>query len=331
MAQDFLPPEFQPIEHLVSYVQKKSANEFSASCPQCGGSPHKNGDFPDRFVMWRVGRHGFPMGMCRKCGYKWWEKANKPTKEDVEYWRQQQIEVEKARIEAAKRSIEFLQNDRVWQKFYENNNEWSRNLLRERGIEDSWIDYLRLGLLSDYIVWHGGENYHSPAQTIPVWGVGGVVQNIKMRVLNPRSGADRYRNFYSIGNSFAFVPMYDLPLKGTGVVVEGEFKAIIMQQKLDQIDVDYRVVGLQSKTPDSSVVECMKDLDCIYLWLDPDAHVKENVAGKNPKFVESAVEYVTRILGKERVRVVYYQEKCDDGIVKYGLDPKRYFAQARKP
>lgn len=324
LRTDTLPTEFDSIANLVSYVQRKSANEYSSSCPQCKGDVHKGGDLPDRFVMFRVSRLGFSLGFCRKCGYRWTPKNGKhPTKDQIDEWRRNQIEVEKARMDAARRSLEFLQNDKIWQQFYAQNNDWSRQAFRDRGIADSWIEYLQLGLMPDYLVKHGDLAYHSPAHTIPVWGVGGVVQNIKLRILNPQTGADRYRNFYAVGSSFLFVPAYDLPLRGAGVLVEGEFKAMVMEQKLD--DVGLRVVGLQSKTPSAAIFENLKDLDPIYVWLDPDAKERE-AKGK-----ESAVEYVTRMVGKERVRVVDCPVKSDDGIVKFGLEPKSYLRMAKKP
>lgn len=326
MRQDQLPPEFDILTNKVDYIHRKSSNEWSSSCPACGGTVHGDGDYPDRFVMFRVSKYGFSLGFCRKCGYRWTPKNKELSKEQVEQWRREQIEVERARIEAAKRSIELLQNDKIWEQFYSQNNEWSKQMFRERGISDSWIDYLRLGLMPDYIVKHGEEQYHSPAATIPVWGEGGIVQNIKLRVLNPKCGADRYRNFYAMGQSFLFVPLYDMPLKGAGIVVEGEFKSIVLEQKLDNPGM--RVVGIQSKTPDPSVLGQLKDLDPVYICLDPDAFIPE--IGRDGKPRETAVEYVTRNVGKERARIVEVPVKIDDGI-KLGLEPMRYIGMARKP
>jgi hypothetical protein len=320
LRTDFLPAEFEPISHLVSYAERRSRNEFHSSCPQCGGS---EGNQPHRFVMFLISKYGFPMGFCRVCGYRWTAKNGKePTREQIEEWRRNQIEVEKARIEYAQRALELLQNDKVWERFYLGNNEWSKGVFREWGISDSWIDYLRLGLMPDYLVKHGEEAYHSPAATIPVWNVGGVVQNIKIRVLNPKTSADRYRNFYAMGSSFLFVPLYDLPLCGAGVVVEGEKKAIVLEQTLNNPSL--RVVGLGSKSASPTIFAELKNLDPVYVWLDPDAFQSEG--GK-----ESAVDRTVRLLGKERVRIVNCPIKVDDGIVKYDLNPRSYLRMAQKP
>ncbi len=322
MRYDNLPAEFEPIANTVNYVHRKSANEFSGSCPQCGGEVHKSGEYPDRFVMFRVSKYGFSLGFCRKCGYRWTPKGKNPSKEQIEQWRIEQIEVEKARIESARRSIELLQNDKVWQKFYSQNNEWSKQMFREWGIADSWIEYLQLGLMPDYLVKHGDSQYHSPAATIPVWNVGGVVQNIKLRILNPKDGNDRYRNFYAMGSSFLFVPLYDLPLTGAGIIVEGEKKAIVLEQTLN--NPNFRVVGIQSKTPSPEIFGQLKDLDPVYIFLDPDA------SERTSKEKESAVEYVTRLVGKERARIVNCPTKVDDGIVQHRLEPMKYINMARK-
>jgi len=324
MREDVLPIEFASIANKVTCVRRKSANEFSSSCVNCGGSVHKNGDPSDRFVMFRVGRGGFPLGFCRKCGYRWYPaKEQKPSKEEMDEWRKNQIEIEKSRIEAAKRSIELLQADKMWEIFYSQNNGYSVDVFRSWGIADSWIDYLKLGLIPDYTVYrHNEEAYHSPAFAIPVWNVGGIVQNIKLRIANPKEDTDRYRNFYAMGNSYLFIPLYDIPLTGAGLIVEGEKKAIVMEQTLD--DMGIRVIGVQTKTPAPELFEQLKDLDPIYIWLDPDAMKKDK------KAPETAVERMVRYVGKERARIVDCPVKCDDGIVLQGLNPKQFLRMAKK-
>lgn len=322
---DVLPPEFDKISHLVSYVHRKSNNEFSGSCPQCGSAGHKGGGEPDRFVMFRIGRYGFPLGFCRRCGYRWTDKGNLPSKEDVELWRSYQIEVEQARLESARRSLELLQNDKAWEEFYKNNNEYSLEMFRGWGISEFWVQRLRLGLIPDYTVKSGEEYYHSPAITIPIWFTGGVVQNVKIRVTNPRHPYDRYRNLYPMGQSFLFIPRYEEPLRGTGILVEGEKKAIVLEQCLD--DPKRRVIGLQSMTPDQSLVNQMKDLDKIFLWLDPEAfEVKYDSKGKA---LETPVQRMIRLVGRERTLVVECPVKLDDGILE-GMNPNRYLSMARR-
>lgn len=272
-------------------------------------------------MMFLVSRYGYPLGFCRKCEYRWTPKSKRqPTKEQIEEWRAQQIEVEKARIESAKRSLEILQHDRMWQHFHDQNNDWSRETFRAWGLSDTWIKYLQLGLIPDYIV-HSDTDYHSPAFTIPIWNVGGVVQNIKLRLANPKEDRDRYRNYYPMGSSFLFVPQYSLPLEGACVLIEGEKKSALMEQTLD--DPAYRVVGVQTKTPAPELFEQLKNFEVIYIALDPDAFEK---VGKQK---ETAVEYCVRMVGKDRARIVHFPCKPDDGILA-GMNPRPFLRMAEK-
>lgn len=312
--RDFLPPQFDAIASLVTNVHKKTATEYSSSCPKCGGK--------DRFVMFLVSRHGYPLGWCRQCQYRWTPKEkNQPTKDQIAEWRAMQIEVEKARIQAAQRSLEILQHDHMWTRFHDQNNDWSRQTFRSWGLSDTWIDYLKLGLVPEYIVYARDTEYYSPAFTIPIWNVGGVVQNIKLRIANPREASDRYRNYYPMGSSFLFVPNYDLELKGACVLVEGEKKAALLEQTLD--DPDYRVVGLQTKSPASELFDQLKDFEVVYIALDPDAFQR------NGKEKETAVERITRMIGKERSRIVHFPCKPDDGILA-GMNPRPFIRMAER-
>jgi len=272
--------------------------------------------------VFRVSRHGFPLGFCRACGYIWTAKKDrKPSREEIELWRAEQIKIETERKESAERALQLLQNERMWEKFYLQNIDYSMDLFRGWGIAESWIKYLQLGLIPDYEV-RSDASYHSPAATIPIWNVGGVVQNIKLRILNPRQENDRYRNYYKAGRSYLFVPLYDLPLTGAALIVEGEKKSIIVEQKLD--DIGIRVVGVQSKKPNPDVLDELKDCDPVYIGLDPDAFICGDKSG------ESAVQYVSRIVGKERARIVKFPCKPDDGINEHGLEPMKFINMARK-
>lgn len=323
MREDILPIQFVELTTRIHYVKRRTANEFSSSCPECGGQPHQDGSMPDRFRMWVVSKHGIPLGWCRHCNYVWTPaRERKPSNEEIEQWRQEQIRIETAKKEAAERALEMLQNERLWEKFYDQNGQMSLQAFRNWGISESWIDYLRLGFKPDYYVNSETGGYYSPAASIPVWFVGGIIQNIKMRVLQPHNDNDRYRNIYKTGEQYLFVPMYDIPLQGAGVIVEGEKKAIVLEQNLD--DMNTRVVGLQSKKPDPRLFEHMKDLDPVYIWLDPDAFYEDDKSG------ETAVQYVTRLVGKERARIVQSPVKVDDGINMYDMDPRKYLKIARK-
>ena len=326
MRYDTLPPEFQQIAHLVSQVVKRTATEWSGTCPQCGGGNHKSGEPSDRFRMWTVSKIGKPLGWCRRCSYTWFpDKGRQPTDEEKEAWRLEQIRIETERKEAAERALELLNNEKIWEQFYKQNNEWSYKLLEERGFSKSWIEYLQFGLNTDFTVWTRSneewEQYHSPALTIPIWSVGNVVNEVKLRVLNPKSTADRYRSWYKTRTTSLYLPMHDMAIENKAIIIEGEFKSAKVAQTIDTLD--YTVVGVQSKKPDAQILKDLAHCEVVYLGLDPDAFEKD-------KNGESAVEYCTRELGRERVRIIEFPCKVDDGIIEHGLDPMRYIRMARK-
>lgn len=323
MREDTLPIQFVELSQRVHFIKRRTQNEYSASCPECGGVPHQDGSFPDRFRLWVVSKHGIPLGWCRNCGYTWTPtKERKPTREEIEAWRKEQEQFHKQEMEKHARALELLQNEKLWEQFHAANCQLSDQVFRSWGISEHWVEYLQLGFKPDYYVSSETGAYYSPTATIPTWFVGGIVQNIKMRVLNPRNDNDRYRNYYKTGEQNLFIPLYDLPLTGAGVIVEGEKKAIVLEQELD--DINTRVIGVQSKKPDPRLFESLLDLDPVYIWLDPDAFYRTD------KSNETAVEYVTRLVGKERARIVQSPVKVDDGINMYELDPRKYLKNARK-
>ena len=327
MRYDTLPVEFQSISHLVSQVVKRTATEWSGSCPQCGGSSHRNGEPSDRFRMWTVSKIGKPLGWCRKCSYTWFpDKGREPTAEEKEAWRLEQVRIESERKASAERALEILNSERIWERFHAENNALSYKLYEERGFTKEWIDYLQFGINPDYEVWTKANeewvSYHSPALSIPIWTSGDVVNEVKLRVVSPRTQNDRYRAWYKTRKTSLYVPMHDVPIGNKVLVIEGEFKAAKVNAHIPTTDIT--VVGVQSKKPDTSVFDELSDCELIYLGLDPDAFDKVNNED------ESAVEYCTRVLGRERVRIVQFPCKPDDGIVKYGLEPINYINTARK-
>lgn len=276
--------------------------------------------------MWTVSKIGKPLGWCRRCNYTWFpDKDRQPTAEEKEAWRLEQIRIETERKEAAERALELLNNERIWEYFYSQNNDWSYKLLEERGFSRSWIKYLQFGLNPDFTVWSRSgeewEQYHSPALTIPIWSVGGSVNEVKLRVLNPKSSSDRYRAWYKTRATSLYFPIHDMEIENRAIVIEGEFKSALVAQTINNLN--YTVVGIQSKRPDPSVFKSLSHCEVVYLGLDPDAFEKD-------KNGESAVEYCTRELGRNRVRIIEFPCKPDDGIVQNGLDPMRYVKMARK-
>mgnify|MGYP003440847534 CR=1 FL=1 len=99
MKDSPLPLEFAELSGKVFYVRERiRGREWSSSCPKCGGIPHQNGQFPDRFRMWTKSKIGKPFGWCRACNYKWTsERDYKPDPARIEAWRQERLEYERQR------------------------------------------------------------------------------------------------------------------------------------------------------------------------------------------------------------------------------------------
>jgi len=318
-----LPIEFASLTTKVHFVVQRGKNEWSSSCPECGGDAHQDGSWPDRFRLWPVSKGGFPLGWCRTCGYTWTlHHERKPSHEEIEAWRQAQIEIEERRKHEAEKALELLRSQKLWERFAAMQTDESRAICESWGINQGWQEYLQIGYLPEYKVYAGETSYISPAITMPTWWAGDVVQNIKIRVLNPLDDADRYRNWYKTGEQNLYMPLHDAEFGGGGVVlVEGEKKAIVTEM---HNPTDYRVIGYQSKRPDPDLFDKIQNCEPIYIVPDPDAFVPDKTGGRG-------VDYLTGLIGKDRTRIVQLPVKIDDGIIKHNLDIASYFRLARKP
>src|SRR5512145_1500211 len=130
-----LPVEFAALTGKVQYITRRGKNEYSSSCPECGGSMHPDGKTPpDRFRMWSVSKYGKPLGWCRHCGYVWTPtNERKPTQDEIEQWRQEQIRIETERKQAAERALELLNSEHLWDRFNAAATQYSRQMGRSWG------------------------------------------------------------------------------------------------------------------------------------------------------------------------------------------------------
>jgi hypothetical protein len=311
MRESTLPVEFSALQSKVHYVVQVSHEEWSSSCPQCGGAPHKSGTYPDRFRMWTNARgKNKVMGWCRRCNYVWFPDNRKPfDPEEFERWRKEQIEIEEQRKKDAERALENLRSEHLWTKYHDMLSVWARDVIHSWGISDKWADHWRLGFNPDYIVKTKEDVYHSPAITIPVWQLGEKTPaNIKLRILNPRTDNDRYRNLYKMGTAKPFYAFNALTSKNV-FVVEGEKKAMVVGSRLWELGVrDTQVVGVPTKTPDPECIQQMQRYDRAVICLDPDASQ------------DKSLERLVDLMPCERVAVVELPAKIDDMVVQNDLD-----------
>lgn len=304
-----LPPEFNGLSSKVDYIQQWTRDEYSSSCPQCGGIPHRDGSYPDRFRLFlNANGKNKIMGWCRHCGYVWFPDNDRPvSKDEFERWRREQIEREEQRKAEAERAITLLKSERIWEQYHENLAKFAlaRDTVSEWGIPENFADVWQLGFIPDYTVYsrQNGE-YHSPAITIPVWQPDWEIMNVKVRVLNPKSPHDRYRKLYKTGQDGAFWT-YPMLKTDTCLVVEGEKKAMVCSIRTPQ---DMQTVGLPTKTPNTDMLSSLMGFKKLYVCLDPDA--KE----------DGSLARLVKALGQFRVNVITLPDKVDDMINKHNLD-----------
>lgn len=332
---DTLPPIFADLEGKISFVRQVTNNECHASCPSCGGSIHENGTYPDRFVMWVVSRTGKPFGLCRKCNYHW-----SPEKSDA-HWTAEEREEFKRKVEELERDY-YLQKalelqelaDKIekqgFYKDYHQNvfkSEQAKRYYASIGLADDWIKYLQKGFLPQYTVKGHDSQYQDSAYTFPIWS-GTKVENVKLRVANPRSSNDRYRNLYKSGCQHLYTPIHEDDKFGNKIIVmEGEKKADTVVA-FNQFSDEYQVVGVQSSMPERRILNILKEscAEVFYLAFDPDAYVRAEKSDVVP------VLSVAKRLGEKRCRLVIPpgKTKIDDAIL-LGLQFKNLINMAIKP
>lgn len=314
---DMLPDIFIGLAGRVDFVHRKNDNEFSSSCPNCGGQPHQDGTLPDRFCMWIVSRYGTPFGMCRKCGYKW-----TPLKEDAHWTHKEREEFKRklAQLEKefyARKAAELtvlsrkIQEQKLYEEYYNNAVESKRVMdsFNSMGIPADWVSYLRLGYITDYTVRGQFSTYKDNGFTFPIWSLNRI-ENIKIRVQNPINSGDRYRNVYKSGCQHLYTPLHDSEKLGNKIIIlEGEKKAIVTHIKGGLNDNEYQIVGVQSALPEKRVINMLSDAEVVYLAMDPDTYVP---AGNG----QIPVLNLAKQIGIDRCRLVVPPKdtKFDDAI-----------------
>lgn len=318
MREAFLPAEFAELQSVIHYVVKRGTNEFSASCPHCGGSPHSNdGTFPDRFRLFlKSHTTGGPMGWCRSCGYTWHPgklrgEKWKPTQEQQQAWLSEREQYEKARAEEISRAIAMLQQEAKWVTYHEQLTGELRQHYYKRGLDDYWIDYWQLGYNPCKQVWLDETFYTTPTLTIPIFEpLSHNAINLRHRLLEPRQPDDKYRPDFKGLPAAMFVADLDKPLSGPVAIVEGEFKAMSFYITVD--DPELQVIGIPSKTPDLELLKKLEQCDPCYICLDPDAYFLTSQDLRNNRHT-TAVARLAQGIGP-RARVMNLPGKVDDLI-----------------
>ena len=233
------------------------------------------------------------------------------------------------KISEAQRALEELRQAQSWMKYYDSLDEHARQLWRGRGIPDHYQDFWQLGYCADYALWKMEDGqwldwWHTPTLSIPVWGQGWQLNNVKHRLLKEPASGDKYRQEK---HGVPPAPFMACPDRDSGplLLLEGEIKAMVTFSTIEADTI--QVAGLPSATPNSEIYQAFKDYEPVYICMDPDAYDPPK-AGEPP-----AVQRAADAIGHERARLLWLPGKIDDvinaGFIgKQGL--RRLIRSARK-
>lgn len=316
MRESPLHPEFADLQGKVHYVAERiRGREWSSSCPQCGGEPHKHGEWPDRFRMWIAAssKHGVTLGWCRACDFKWTPKKDyKADPAKIEQWRRERIAEEERRKAEAETALQHLRNEHKWQTYY-------NNLLDSPAGQASWW---AAGFTNEYFwqewgfgydphheFWYddGGWKLHTTAtQTIPVRNLQGEIVNIKHRLAEtiPNRTHDKYRMEYRVGIEPLFMANLELKNNAETVwLIEGEKKAGITFITLDNPSV--QMIGLPASPSD----ELLSAIGGKVIYYAPDPDVNQKLRQR----------VYTNFKGRD-LRVIETPDKIDDWILRNAIN-----------
>lgn len=320
-----LPPELNQYATLPDLVYRGN-DEWSSSCPQCGGASQSRNDKSDRFRLFKANTQHDARVWCRSCGFFEWagQDGDAPNADEIERTKQERARLAEQERQRVKNKIVKLQQAAYWRGWHDAMGQQQRRLWHEQGIIDYMIDRYRLGYCPEYTAYHNAEPFTTPTMTIPHFGPGWEIVNIQHRLLNPKNPGDKYRQMAGLPAAM-FLTEPDEPLTGATMVVEGAKKALVAYTHLggQPLGGPLNIVAVPSKTPARQMLEALKDCDPVYLMLDPDAYVSNGGA--------PAVNRIVRALGRERVRVIKLPVKPDDFFVIYGgkqRDMVAYMKQA---
>jgi hypothetical protein len=303
MRQHSLPPIFAQYAGAVNYVRQVAAEEWSSSCPKCGGAPHQDGEFPDRFRWFTKGK---PVGWCRRCGHLAWPDAAEgwtpPSPEELERWRKEREQAEEARKRSAERALANLRSSRLWEQYHQQLDAYARDWWQRRGIPDEWQDFWKLGINYEYRT----GSIATPSATIPLFDHQWQALNIKHRLLEPPEGVGKYRYEVSGQGQPMFITNPTIPLAGHAIAIEGEIKAAVTYIHMGQRDAC--IVGLPGKSVSADVVAALARCERVTLVFDPGG--------------ERDVLKLAKAIGIGKCRALVTCAKIDDGILAANLTPR---------
>ena len=310
MRETTLPPVFAQYQSQVQHIQKVGHSKWTSNCPACLGSVHADGELPNRCVWFHDDK---PLGYCFQCGKTFWPDAapdwTPPTAEELAGWQRERETEQEARLLSAQRALDHLRSQGLWIQFNRMMENRERQWWRSRGIPDSWQN-----------VWGFGWNHDRDAASIPLFGPGYELRNIKYRLADTSKGKYRYHLAGLPAPMFLADP--DLSLENHVIAIEGELKAATTYVVMD--DSQACVVGIPGLNPPPSITDTLAQAERVTLVLDPGSD-KPGADGWSP------VGKLVKAIGRQRCKVLITPMKIDDGLIAMGADRwdvRRLLAQA---
>ena len=325
-----LPPEFAALEGKVQWVQQVNSNEYSSSCPNCGIEPkHSDSNPSNRFVMW-VESHisGKPFGWCRSCHYKWSSEKSDAiwTPEEKAAFAAKRKELnqrEEQRIREYAENVVMKQE--IYKRYFETmkTSQYGNDWLRRKGFNSrEWNSYFGFGIFEDYKCRGEFSTYYSPAITMPIRGVGNIIEQVKLRVAEAKHKNDRFRNIYKTNAQHPYFPMRNDGIKNKVAIFEGEMKScqVAMRGNLPE---DVQIIATQGKGLGGRMLYMLENCEVVYLCLDPDTYEPD-------KNGETTIMKVAKRIGFDRTRIIQCRDKIDDAILN-GFNLLSAYNMAVKP
>jgi hypothetical protein len=300
----------EDIENLPNFRKRTVRGEYSSACPVCGGDPSKD---TDRFRFW-VDKGNY---WCRKCDIKGFVVTEKDDAgysdsgwyKKVEEMKRRQEDVERQRILEAKKAIAAVSSSQLDAEYHialMNSPDMVGYVSRNWGVS--------VDLMKKYMIGYARRcpTYSdSDSITIPVYYDGDLF-NIRHRILRVSDRSGKYRpQIKSIPPALFNADSIDGASEV--VVVEGEFKAIVIEDA-----VGIPTVG----TPGAQVfkdkwVRFFDGVKKVFVALDPNTTTEA-------RKIASAINRIV-----DDVMVVEMPVKPDDFFVKYGGSTSQFMSYLR--
>lgn len=186
----------------------------------------------------------------------------------------------KKAIEDAQQTLKDLREARAWERYHERLTELeSAQIIWElRGVPRVWQNIWKLGYCDNFNVTTDQGKFVIPSLTMPIFGNGWELLNLRHRLLNPFNPKDKYRPDKPGLKSQPFMTDPDLGMKAENfLIVEGEIKSMVTYVTLDS--PKWQILGIPGKSWFRHIADSIKGRRVV-ICFDPDAEVEANQAAK---------------------------------------------------